>query len=104
MLHIDGFSLLVGLSGGSIQSFPLGTLPNALCEAKILLTGWPHSVRVPGDKSNTKASYSGLKRNEVLDLATDLHRQQLLCEAFNRGKSISISPSEPHFNHSIPID
>ena len=52
-------------------------LPETLAKAKCLMSGWPADVRLPGDESMAKPSYSGLERPEVYELAIALHKQKI---------------------------
>lgn len=52
-------------------------LPETLAGPKCLLTGWPVDVRLPGDESIAKPSYSGLERPEVYELAIALHKKKI---------------------------
>ena len=72
-------------AGGNFTLFPWSDLQSKLTLAQCRIVGWPSTVRLPGDTSLSKPSFSGLDKTEMRDFTNALVRNTVCVEQWPGG-------------------
>lgn len=74
-----------GKAGAIYSTFPWMDLVKNLYDLQIMIIGWPCNVRLLGDGSLKKQSFSGLEKQEQYQFAIALHKNQLEVIKWTKG-------------------